>query len=200
MRKPYKTVAEHSLGSTPKRSLSCLTGCAFFALTPIVLVASCTLIRGRIPRWVHPQIEGTVVDAQTGHPIKNAKVEFVRSEFLGGTTSTDENGDFVLAPVVEMTWFTLPGDPYYRSFVVASANGYDSVEHETGHGTGDVWGGGPPPRRLIDFWLDGGAGGRSVETMPWDARSQTSDEPAHVREREAAAGPVSNGESSPPGP
>lgn len=187
MQNPYVTVSEHSSGSTPQPSLSCLAWCAIFALTPIVLVASCTLFRGRIPSWVHPQIEGAVVDAQTGLPIKNARVEFVRSKFGGGTTSTDENGDFVLAPVVEMTWFTLPGDPYYRSFVVASADGYDSVEHETGHGTGDVWGGRPPPRRLIDFWLDKGGGGRSAETMPWDSRSQTPDEPPHATE--PAVGP-----------
>ena len=177
MRNPYETATEHSPGSTPQSSFSCLTWCAIFTLTPIAFVTSCTLIRGRLPSWVHPQIEGSVVDARSGQPIKDAKVEFVRSKFGGGTTSTDANGNFILAPVVEMNWFTLPGDPYYRSFVVASASGYESVEHETGHGTGDCWGGGPPPRRLTDFWLDRGEGGRSVETMPWDSRSKTSDEP-----------------------
>lgn len=136
---------------------------ALILLVPIALVASCTLIRGRIPSWVHPQIEGSVVDIKTGQPIENATVAFVRSEFGGGTTLTDANGEYLLPAVTEMAWFQFPGDPYYRSFVVASADGYVSVEHETGHGTGEVWGGGPPPRRPVHFWLDKDEVGRSVE-------------------------------------
>jgi hypothetical protein len=136
---------------------------ALILLVPMVLVASCILIRGRISSYVHPQIAGSVVDIKTGQPIENATVAFVRSDFGGGTTLTDANGEYRLPAVVEKTWITFPGDPYYRSFVVASADGYVSVEHETGHGTGEVWGGGPPPRRVVRFLLNRDEVGRSVE-------------------------------------
>jgi hypothetical protein len=190
MQNPYETTIERSPGTMPSSSFPYLMGCAIFVLAPIALVTACTLNRGPIPWWVHPQVEGVVVDARTGQPIENATVRFERSEFGGGTTATDAEGKFVLSPVVEMRWFALPGDPGFKSAVVASANGYHPVEHETWHGDREVWGGRPAPKRLIDFWLDQGEDGRAVETMAWPTPSNLSDAPSTPTETSTTESPA----------
>lgn len=199
MMNPYNTAMTDRARAAGRRSpLSCMMWLGLFLLTPIGLVAACTAVRGRHPRWVHPSVEGTVVDARTGEPIENATVAFVRSRFGGGATRTDEEGRYRLDPVTELRWFSLPGDPYYATFVRASARGYVPVEHETGHSTGEVVGSRPAPRRYIEFQLNENSLGIAVEyTLMHDGKLVPRDEVPHGLE--PAVGPESNGTSSPPG-
>lgn len=114
-------------------------------------------------RWVHPEIRGVVVDQQTGNPIPDVTVKFIRSEFGGGETRTDSNGEFVLNAVSEKYRISFPGDPFYRTYVESSVDGYNPIVHETGHGTGDVWGGRPAPVRTVRFELNTGSAGTSTQ-------------------------------------
>lgn len=115
--------------------------------------------------WVHPEIQGHAVDQQTGSPIAGVKIGFLQSEFGGGETTTAEDGSYELPAVAKWEWISWPGDPCYKTLVEATANGYQAVIAETGHGTGDVWGGGPAPIHGIDFRLSRGDTGDSTSAI-----------------------------------
>ena len=114
-------------------------------------------------RWVHPEIRGTILDDQTGLPIAGVKVKLINSQFGGGSTLTDQNGVFALDAVSQKYRISFPGDPFYLTYVESSKIGYNPVLHETGHGTGDVWGGRPAPVRVVSFNLSKTVAGSSSE-------------------------------------
>ena len=114
-------------------------------------------------RWVHPEIRGIILDEQTGIPIAGATVKFLKSKFGSGSTTTDQHGIYVLDAVSEKYRISFPGDSFYRTYVESSLLGYNTVVHETGHGTGDVWGGRPAPVRVVNFKLSTTTMGSSTE-------------------------------------
>lgn len=132
--------------------------------SPFVLVASCIGIRGPAKIWVHPEIRGTVLDDESGLPVAGAIVRSSNSRCSGETVTADD-GTYVLPAVSETEWVSLPGDPFYGTHVEASAESYNRVVHETGHGTGEVYGDRPAPIRQIDFRLSMTGTGESKETI-----------------------------------
>lgn len=156
------------LGADAKMKRSCF----LLLISPILVVASCVLINGPHPIWVRPEIRGRVTDASNGRPIAGAKIQFVNSPYGGGHTRSNDNGEFVLSPVSKNEWISVPGDPFYRTFVEASAQGYNSAVHETGHGTADVSGSHPAPIRIIDFAMRSDAPSTSEESFGSRGRAE----------------------------
>ncbi len=122
-------------------------------------------VKGPHKIWVRPEIRGHVIDHSTGNAIAGAKVSFPNSTYGGGDTESLADGSYSMPAVSQLEWFSWPGDPHYTTWVEAKAIGYNSVTTETGHGTGDVYGGRAAPIRQIDFRLSSVGTGDAIETV-----------------------------------
>lgn len=137
--------------------------CLVWLASPFIFVASCMWISGPHKIWVQPEVRGTVVDQRSGLPISGAILVTVPPSFGSIRTVSAIDGSYILPALSDYEWFSMPGDPYFRTTVEARAVGYYSVRHETGHGTGAVYGGRPAPKRHIDFELSSTGEGTSKE-------------------------------------
>ena len=143
-------------------------GCLLPPVVLVLLVASCTLIRGPMDTWASPNVRGSVVDAGTGKPLTGCTVT-VANDLVGQLrTKSDEDGNYFVRARIVQEWFELPGDRMIVTTVTTSGESYLPVTHETAHGMGELWTGAPAPDRYIDFRMRADSVGSASERNEWD--------------------------------
>jgi hypothetical protein len=133
-------------------------GCSIPAIS--VAVAIFFLLLGvialSIPKhksWVHPQIDGWVIDANSlEEGLEGVQVRVINSTYTNQSTITDDEGRFHLDAVHAME-YTYPGTPVKHTELLFVRDGYEPLHLSFFIFGGEVAGNAPPPERAIEVTL-----------------------------------------------
>lgn len=143
-RKDDPVLAENTMPLREARG-SCLRKLAIAAAVFAIVV----LLYPKHKRWVHPEIDGFVVDAERpGERIEGANVKITNSEYTEKSATTNEEGRFRLG-AVSAREYSFPGDTVKWTELVITHEDYASRTVRISISGADLIGENEPPRENL---------------------------------------------------